>query len=171
VVGLFVFSCVFKPLDAIHFTPSVGGAREAMPTLKTCSALGVLLLAALLVVKQLLVLNARVLRKYPTSVRPFRGRGMPPPAAASATAPTREEQSKSSPGHTATSDIASFARALASDGLPAISTRLDGSTSDLLLTFGSWSLAPFVSNWVSSLAVLGETLMVVGALDDQLRVA
>lgn len=39
---------------------------------------------------------------------------------------------------------------------------------DILVTFGTSSLAPFVSNWVSALVRSGHTTLLVGALDDGL---
>ena len=45
------------------------------------------------------------------------------------------------------------------------------SSEDLLLTFGSSSLAPFVSNWLSALAAQGFSRLLVGALDSSLHAA
>ena len=53
------------------------------------------------------------------------------------------------------------------DGLAGLNSTL-GAGDDLLLTFGSVSLASFVTNWVESLRGAGEWRLLVGALDDEL---
>ena len=54
-------------------------------------------------------------------------------------------------------------------GLPSLASAINP-TQDLFV-FGSSSLAPFVSNWLSALAIRGTTSVLVGALDDELYAA
>ena len=69
----------------------------------------------------------------------------------------------------AVSTIATAARLIAAEGLVAL-PRAFGAA-DLVFTFGSRSLAPFVSNLLSSLVRANMTSVLVGALDDDLFAA
>ena len=63
-----------------------------------------------------------------------------------------------------------LARAASSGGLTRFGTHVPPG-SNLFVTFGSSSLAPFVSNWVSALADAGVPWVLVGALDVELHAA
>ena len=64
-------------------------------------------------------------------------------------------------------EIAALADSMSVSGLAGLASSVDRSQ-DLMVTFGTSSLAPFVSNWLSSLAMKGVTNILVGALDEQL---
>ena len=74
---------------------------------------------------------------------------------------------KSSPRASTSARYAALASAVSRDGLAGLNSTL-GARDDLLLTFGSVSLASFVTNWVESLRGAGEWRLLVGALDDEL---
>ena len=74
---------------------------------------------------------------------------------------------KSSPRASTSARYAALASAVSRDGLTGLNSTL-GARDDLLLTFGSVSLASFVTNWVESLRGAGEWRLLVGALDDEL---
>ena len=73
---------------------------------------------------------------------------------------------KSSPRASTSARYAALASAVSRDGLAGLNSTL-GARDDLLLTFGSVSLASFVTNWVESLRAAGEWRLLVGALDDE----
>ena len=72
-----------------------------------------------------------------------------------------------SPRASTSARYAALASAVSRDGLTGLNSTL-GARDDLLLTFGSVSLASFVTNWVESLRGAGEWRLLVGALDDEL---
>jgi hypothetical protein len=89
---------------------------------------------------------------------------MPPPSPAGGPLVSSITQNQTS------SSIRSLARAMDRGGLQGFLASIT-SADDLLFTFGSASLAPFVSNWLSSLARAGVHAVLVGALDEALHAA
>ena len=69
----------------------------------------------------------------------------------------------------AVAKVAELASRVAASGLANLSAALG--PGDVMVTFGSASLAPFVANWLSALVRAGSTSLLVGALDDGLLAA